>query len=344
MRLLGGPSKYLSKVIARIKDEARDTWVASVADRYGYLPYMVARYVEMLGRDETIELLESNEEPLPETIRCNDYLIECNSLAERLEKKGFTLRKIPFLPHGYEVESMPAKGTIGSTHEYLMGYYYIQDPASMSVVYSLDPKPGEIILDMAAAPGGKATQILQHTRDTGFLIAVEKNPRRARSLRSNLNRMRFSSYVILIRDSTRDPLPSIVPDRILVDAPSTGEGIIRKDPRRKKSRSIEDLEKIHNIQYNMLSRALSIVKPGGIVVYSACTLAPEEGELVISRVLAKFSDVDVEESNLPGSPGIDNYFGIELDSRVLKCTRFWPHRHGTEGFFVCRLRRGEDNG
>ncbi len=339
MRRLRGASKYLSKIVAKVKEAARDPWAVSTAERYGYLPYMIARYVEVLGRGETLELLDANEEQLPETIRCNDYLIDCKALIDRLEEKGFIVRKIPFLPHGYEVLATPEKGTIGSTHEYLMGYYYIQDPASMSVVYSLDPRPGERIIDMAAAPGGKATQILQMTRDTGLLIAVEKNPSRARALRSNLNRMRFSSYVILVADSTRDPLPRVYPDRILVDAPSTGEGIIRKDPRRKKSRSIQDLVEIHEIQYRMLSRALELVKPGGVVVYSACTLAPEEGEVVISRLLEEHPEADVEESGLPGSPGIRHYFGLELDPRVSKCARFWPHRHGTEGFFICRIRR-----
>ncbi len=344
MRVLGGASKYLSRLATVIARASRDPWVSSLAERYGYLPYMVARYVEILGRNEARELLESNEEPMPETIRCNDYLIDCGLLRERLEAKGFVLEKVPFLPHGYEVLETPSKGTVGSTHEYLMGYYYIQDPASMSVVYALDPRPGETVVDMAAAPGGKATQILQLTGDSALLVAIEKNPRRARALRSNLNRMRFSSYIIVIGDSTRDTIPVGAPDRVLVDAPSTGEGIIRKDPRRKRSRTLEDLEEIHEVQYRMLSRALSLVRPGGVVVYSACTLAPEEGELVISRILGERGDVEVEPSGLPGSPGITEYFGLELDPRVAGCTRFWPQRHGTEGFFICRLRRAASNG
>lgn len=231
-------------------------------------------------------------------------------------------------------------GSLGGTHEYLLGYYYIQDPASMSVVYALDPQPGETIVDMAAAPGGKSTQILQLSQDMARLIAVEKNPRRVRSLRSNLQRMRVFNYVILVQDSTSLALPIRV-DRALVDAPSTGEGIVRKDPTRKASRSYDDLRVIHEVQYRMLNKALDLVKKDGIVVYSACTLAPEEGELVINRVLEERSDVVIDETRVPGEPGITRYFGLRLDTSVARCRRFWPHLHGTEGFFICTLRREE---
>ncbi len=335
---MAGMNSKLNAIIQRIRRTSKSRTVKSLAERYGYLPYMVARYLEVLGsKAETVELLDANEEPLPETIRCNDYLIDCRSLRERLESKGYILDPIPFLPHGFIVSSMGI-GTLGSTHEYLMGYYYIQDPASMSVVYALDPREGELIVDMAAAPGGKSTQILQLTRDSSFLLAIEKNAKRIRSLRSNLSRMGFTSYTIIQGDSLHIEIP-FTPDRILLDAPSTGEGIIRKDPKRKRSRTLEDLIEIHEIQYRMLRRAVRIVREGGVIVYSACTLAPEEGEIVIDRILGEFDNVTVEPLGLPVSPGIDEYFGVRFDRRVVSCGRFWPHRHGTEGFFICRLRK-----
>lgn len=325
----------LKAVIGVLKEKTNSSTVISLAKKYGYLPYMIARYLEVLGHDETIELLEANEKPLPDTIRCNDYAIECRVLAERLEAKGYRLDKIPYLPHGYRVLEKGV-GSIGGTHEYLFGYYYIQDPASMSVVYELEPYPDELVIDMAAAPGGKATQILQLTMDKALLIAVEKHPGRIRSLRSNLQRLQFTNYIILKGDSTRIKLPRA--DRILVDAPSTGEGIIRKDPWRKKSRSISDLIFIHRLQAAMLSRAIETIKPGGTIVYSACTLAPEEGELVVDRILEKYRGlVKVRPLKAPVTPAITRYFGQELDPQVGMCGRFWPHIHGTEGFFICRL-------
>jgi len=330
----------LSRILALARERV-DGWIMRVASRYGYAPYMISRYLEALGsRDSVVALLEANEEPMPETIRCNDHLIDCQHLKELLEGKGYELERIPFLPHGFHVTRVGV-GSIGATHEYLKGYYYIQDPASMSIVYSLDPRPGETVADFAAAPGGKSTQILQLMKDTGFLVAIEKNPRRIRSLRSNLARMRFRSYAIILADATKVELP-IAFDRVLVDAPSTGEGIIRKDPKRKTSRAPEDLAHIHEIQYAMLERALDSVRPGGIVVYSACTLAPEEGELVVDRILSSREDVEVEHHGLIAEPGVVEYFGEKLDEMVSRCGRFWPHVHGTDGFFVCRLRRVEN--
>ncbi|MCE4601435.1 MAG: RsmB/NOP family class I SAM-dependent RNA methyltransferase [Desulfurococcales archaeon] len=325
----------LAKIINKLREKPGRQAV-ELAEKYGYLPYMVERYIDVLGYEGAVELLEANERPIPETIRCNDYLIRCKDLVERLEEKGYSLEKIPFLPHGFKV-TRTGIGSIGGTHEYLLGYYYVQDPASMSIVYSLDPRPGELVIDMAAAPGGKSTQILQLTRDESLLVAVEKSPKRIKSLRSNLQRMRFNNYIIVKGDSLRVKLPK--PNRVLVDAPSTGEGVIRKDPARKKSRGVDDLVYIHGVQIGMLERAIKLLREnGGVIMYSACTLAPEEGELVVDYVLEKYDFVEVVPHNTIASEGITEYLGIPLDDRVRYCGRFWPHIHDTEGFFLCKLR------
>ncbi len=296
---------------------------------------MVERYLILLG-SEAKDLLEANEEPLPETIRCNDHLIDCRVLEERMEAKGFTMDPIPFTRNGYIIHSQPV--SVGATHEYLQGYYYIQDPGSMTVVYHLDPRPQEVIIDAAAAPGGKATQILQETRDSAVLVAVEVSRRRVRALRSHLNRMRFSNYVIVRGDFRQLKMDGA--DRILLDAPSSGEGIIRKDPSRKRSRGPEDLRRIHQLQYEMLMAAVKRVRSGGVVVYAACTTAVEEGEAVVHRVLESVENIRVEDSGVrPGDPGVEEYGKFRFNPEVRECRRLWPHRHGTEGFFICRLRR-----
>ncbi|MGC9210461.1 MAG: RsmB/NOP family class I SAM-dependent RNA methyltransferase [Acidilobus sp.] len=306
-----------------------------LAERYGYLPYIVERYLELLG-DEAEELLEANELPMPETFRCNDYRVRCDELISRLGEVGFMISKIPFLPHGYEVVEAPISP--GATHEYLKGYYYLQDPGSMLIGYLVGAMPGEVVLDMAAAPGGKASQILQVTRDSATLIAVEPKRERVRALRSNLQRLGFSNFIIIKGDASAFT-PPIRPDRVLLDAPSSGEGIIRKDPTRKRKTSISDLKVIHERQVRLLEKALSNVKPGGLVVYAACSTAVEEGEYVVHKVLRDRDNVKTEPlTEFPFRQAFEEYRGVRFDDRVKGCGRLFPHVHGTEGFFVCKLR------
>jgi NOL1/NOP2/sun family putative RNA methylase len=314
-----------------VSDEAK-----RLAEKFGYRPYMIERYLRLFGKEETLELLKANEVPLPETIRCNDYLIPCRELQERLEEKGFILSKLKIAPHGFIVKRSPI--SLGATHEYLLGYYYIQGPASMLPVYELEVKPKELVLDMAAAPGGKATQILQLSKDKAKLVAVDISRKRIRALRSNLNRMGFSNFIILRADSRKLNYNGIF-DKILLDAPSTGEGIIRKDPSRKKSRDINDLKHVAKLQVEMLKAGVNYLKPGGILVYAACTLAVEEGEFVVSNVIEEVGDVETLPLNIPHVSGVDEFNGVIFNASVKRCGRLLPHVHGTEGFFVCKLRK-----
>ncbi|MCE4623985.1 MAG: RsmB/NOP family class I SAM-dependent RNA methyltransferase [Caldisphaeraceae archaeon] len=308
----------------------------SLSRRFGYASYIVERYLRLLGMEETEELLKVNEKPMPKSYRCNDFLIACDEVEKRLKEKEFLVSKIPFLPHGYEVVFSPY--SLGATHEYMMGYYYIQDPGSMLVAYLLDPRKYTTIVDMAAAPGGKATQILQLTEDSSRLIAVEYKRKRIKALRSNLQRMGFSNYLILRHDARKLKIKEA--DKILLDSPSSGEGIIRKDPGRRARYTRDDLKKIHTVQYELLNKAFDLVKKGGEVLYAACSTAIEEGEYVIHKVLERRKDVEVLHVTSPiGDKAFVEYNGVEFNAEVSKCIRLWPHRHWTEGFFICKMRR-----
>ncbi|BAN89866.1 RsmB/NOP family class I SAM-dependent RNA methyltransferase [Aeropyrum camini] len=329
-----GEDKYIASIKpSRIAER--------MAREAGYSPVLVEKYIQILGdEEEAREIIKWNDKPLPETIRCNDFLIPCSELESMLSQKGFTLSRIPWLPHGIEVLEQPIR--VGATHEYMQGLYYIQDPGSMLVAYLLGAEPGEVVLDMAAAPGGKSTHIQQLSRDSTTLVAVDISRRRMRALRSHMQRMGFRSYVALRADSRM--LTSIAgagwADKVLLDAPSTGEGIIRKDPERRRSRSQLDVLKVHYLQLELLYTAVDLARPGAPILYAACSTSPEEGELVISRLLRLRSDVEVETLEAPiGSPGVETYLGMEMEGEVRKCLRLWPHRHGTEGFFICRLKR-----
>ncbi len=310
-----------------------------LAEKYGYLPYITERYILLLGSvEEAVQLLEANEEPLPETIRCNHCRIDCRKLAERLAEKGTVLARIPFTPYGYEV--VESRISVGATHEYLMGYYYVQDPASMLPVEALAPRPGELIVDMAAAPGGKATQILQDTCDRARLLAVDISRLRLRALRSHMQRMGFTNYVALRADARKLP-EGLGADRVLLDAPCSGEGVIRKDPSRKRSRTLADILYLSRLQRELLRRALEIVKPGGLVVYATCSTAVEENEYVVSSVVERFDDAEVVRlDSIPGAPGVVEYGRVRFPEYVKYCRRLYPHIHGTEGFTICAIRRG----
>ncbi|AFZ71164.1 tRNA/rRNA cytosine-C5-methylase [Caldisphaera lagunensis DSM 15908] len=308
-----------------------------LAEKYGYSDYIVERYLKLLD-NEAIDLLEANEIPMPQTIRCNDFLIRCDELEKRLVNKGFKIKKIPFLPHGYEIISSPYK--VGATHEYLMGYYYLQDPGSMLVVYLMNPKKNSFIIDMASAPGGKSSQILQLTKDNVKLVSVELKKDRIKSLRSNLQRMGFSSYIILEIDARKLSLKDA--DMILLDSPSSGEGIIRKDPKRKKSRPRSDMKKIHMLQFQLLNKAIDMIKPEGEITYAACSTAIEEGEYVIDKILRR-NEVDILNTYSPiGEHAFIEFNGVKFDDRIKNCIRLWPHKHGTEGFFICRLKKNQN--
>ncbi len=318
------------KALRRLRITRRDK---ELARRYGYLPYMVARYREMLG--DPLPLLEAFEKPLNDAIRCNFLKVNCYDLKKRLEERGLRLEQVPWCPHAFEVVEAPFKPS--STPEHLDGWFFIQDKASTLPPLVLDPKPGERVADLASAPGGKATHLAQLMGNDGELILFERRADRAKALYSNLERMEVLNARVLIEDAYN--VPKYGPfDKALLDAPCTGEGVIARDPSRKRSRKERDLALMHKVQVALLNKALDSLRPGGVMVYSTCSIAPEENEMVIDEVLRTREDVEVVDSGEAGSPGIAEYLGEEYPF-AYKCRRLWPHVHRSEGFFVCKLRK-----
>ena len=322
--------------VERVSSEARE-----LAKRFGYLPYMVERYLSMLGHEETLELLNAFENLRPPpAIRVNTLRIGVDELVQRLEALGFELRPVKWCSYCLEVVKFPESPSIGSTHEYLKGLYYVYRDSAPTIPPSLAPaKPGHRVLDVCAAPGGKATHLLQQMEDVGLLIANDKARSRIPVLIAHIQRMGFRSAVVTCLDG-RD-LPKILKpvfDYVLVDAPCSAEGGIMYDPGRKTRTSIEDLAKLVAREIELLESGAKLLRRGGVLVYSTCSIAPEENEYVVTRVLKRFPDLDVVEppTNL-WSWGLDGFRGLEFDKRVRRCVRVWPHRHGVEGFFVCIL-------
>ena len=312
-----------------------------LAEKYGYHVYMVERYLKLFGKEETIKLLEANEKSLNPVIRCNTLRIDVESLRKRLVEKGLVLEKVPWINYAFQVIKSPF--SLGSTAEYLLGYYYVhRGMGSLLPVCVLDPKPGEIIIDAAAAPGGKTSQIAQLMKNKGVILAVDISRERMKSLRSNLSRLGVENVIAYRMDARDLPKLGIKADKILLDAPCTGEGLIPIDKSRKKSRLIEDIKYCSTLQFSMLASLLKCLKKGGVLVYSTCSIAPEENELVVHRILEKYP-LSVERINLKnGLPGFTEFFGYKVRDEIREARRFYPHIHGTEGFFICRLRLKEE--
>ncbi|MFX0138019.1 MAG: NOL1/NOP2/sun family putative RNA methylase [Candidatus Hodarchaeota archaeon] len=311
--------------------------IKELSKKYGYLEYMVDRYFKLFGKEQTIKLLEANEAHFFPSIRLNNLKIDPLKLKRRLEKKGFQLKNIPWTDYGFWITK--SKYPLGATPEYLLGYYYIQQAVSMIPAQVLDPSPEDIIMDMCAAPGGKTTHIAQLMKNEGVILAFDINPKRMKSLRSNLERCGVKNTIGFNMDALEIEQIGIKADKILLDAPCTGEGLICFDPTRKKSRNLEDISFCSDRQKNLLRVAIKCVKKGGIIIYSTCSIAPEENEFVINSVL-KDNKVEILDLNIKfGKEGLIDAFGSKLDPNLIKCKRFYPHFHRTEGYFICKMRK-----
>lgn len=250
----------------------------------------------------------------------------------------FPLEKISWAREGYYYDAASRPGR-HALHE--AGVYYIQEPSAMAVAEVLEPKPGERILDLCAAPGGKSTQIAGKMQGKGLLVANEVIGDRARVLSQNVERMGISNCVVCSEKPERMAarFPGFF-DRVLVDAPCSGEGMFRKDETAGEEWSPEAVERCAERQAMILEEAAKTVKPGGVLVYSTCTFSPEENEGTVSAFLRVHEEYYIEETVLEGifSPGRGDW--IDAPAAGIEHTlRLWPHLIRGEGHYVARLRK-----
>jgi len=274
--------------------------------------------------------------PLPTVIRTNTLRIAPEELRQRLEIKGFSLAPLPWEESCFQVTG---DTPIGNTLEHWLGYYYVQEASQLLPVLALSPRPGERILDLCAAPGGKASQIAQYMGDEGLLVANEPSPKRLRALLANLYRLGVRCAVVTECPGERFPGEGGY-DRVLVDAPCSGEGTARRHPHLRKGAPLGLIRRLAALQKRLLARALKLVRPGGIVVYSTCTLAPEENEGVVRYVLDRgLGELVPWTPPLPHARGLSRFAGEDYGKELAKTVRIYPHHFDSEGGFVAVLRR-----
>jgi len=237
-----------------------------------------------------------------------------------------------------------APGELGRALEHLLGYYYIQELASMLPVLVLNPKENERVLDLCASPGSKTTQIAARMNNTGLIIANEVKFGRIKILSANTERCGVMNMLITKRDGIalckRFKEESFLFDKILLDAPCSGEGTIRSTPKTLEMWNIKTIENLSKLQKSLIASAIEILKPGGELVYSTCTHAPEENEEVVDFALKNFN-VKIEKVNLPvkARQGITNWKEKSYSQDVKFSCRIYPQDANTEGFFIAKIRK-----
>ena len=309
-------------------------------------PLFLERMKELLGEDFESYMKILKEQPV-RSLRCNTIKISPEKLRKRLEEKNWKI-KTPFkdFPEIMIVENELLPGELGRALEHLLGYYYIQEIASMLPVLVLNPKKGERVLDLCASPGSKTTQSAARMENSGLLIANEVKIGRIKILASNTERCGVMNMIMTRRDGIalcrHFKEENILFDKILLDAPCSGEGTIRSTPRTLEMWNLKTIENISKLQKSLISSAISILKPKGELIYSTCTHAPEENEEVIDFALKNF-DVKTEKINLPikTREGITKWKDNKYSKDVKLSCRIYPQDANTEGFFIAKLRKGK---
>lgn len=312
--------------------------VRAWAHEHGVSEWMAARWMHLV--DEPAGLLDGMLRRPPKYLRVNTLRTDPRTLQERLEARGFDLAPTDLDPAVLRIRRAPSRP--GATNEHMMGHTILQDLASASAPLALQARPGETVADLAAAPGVKTLHVAGAMRDRGALVAMEKDPDRMVSLRANLERCGVTCAWTRLGDAAETPGEAWA-DRVLLDAPCTGEGTIPKD-RKRRTGDITEIARLVAVQQRLVDAADRILRPGGIMVYATCTLAPEENEAQVQRLLERgyrMERLPFDRCNgEPLVPARTQWPGLELDPALALARRFFPGRHRTLGFFVARLRKG----
>jgi tRNA (cytosine49-C5)-methyltransferase len=298
------------------------------------------RYKNLLGKNYD-EYLRYSLSFLTRSIRVNTIKSSITEVTERLEKKGWKLTQIPFCKEGFWVEHETGRLDIGNTREHSLGYYYVQEAASMIPPIVLDPKKNELILDMCAAPGSKTTQIGQYMENTGILIANDFTGDRIKPLGINIQRIGLTNTIITRMFGQWFAKKNIFFDRILVDAPCSGTGTIRKSVKTLRIWNPVMIERLASTQKKLIETGFKILKPGGTLVYSTCSTEPLENEAVVSYLLDNYKDAQIQDIklNLTRSEAFTEFQNLKFNPEVKKCLRLWPQDNDTEGFFVSKFKK-----
>ncbi|WP_052568329.1 NOL1/NOP2/sun family putative RNA methylase [Candidatus Korarchaeum cryptofilum] len=302
-------------------------------------PEFERRYRELLGDEYETFLSFMAKRPVP-SIRVNPMKIDPEWLLSVLRANGWELSQIPWYGYGYRVIRGPER--LGNTEWHQLGLYYVQEAASMVPPVLLSPKPGERVLDLAASPGSKATQISEMMLYKGLVVANDVSPERVDSLSSNVQRMGSMNVVVTMFDGRRAPdvLGRESFDKVLLDSPCSSLGEVRRSWGALARWSPRNVEKISRLQVSLAKAAYETLKPGGLMVYSTCTFEPKENEWVVYKLLEIGAVIEEPEvKGLVWRKGLRKWMDWDFGNEMEKCMRIYPQDNDTIGFFIAVLRK-----
>lgn len=333
----------VNAVLRRIAREGREVvFPALEEDPLGHLvhacslpDWLARRWLDAYGPEEAARLANAMNEPAPVTVRVNRTKTTRDELLEALRTRFPEARACRFAPDGIV---LGRRGDVGQDPAFLAGLISPQDEASQLVVHWLDPQPGERILDLCAAPGTKTAAIAERLAGSGQVVAIDRHERRLALVGRGLRRLELGGVATSVRDATQS-LEELAAhggpfDRILVDAPCSGLGALRRNPDARWRVRPEDLAELAKTQRALIESAAAVLRPGGSLVYSTCTVTPEENEQVIRGFLATRASWRIAPRDTAPEALRDL---LDADGFL----RLLPHRHDTDGFFAARLIRGQ---
>jgi NOL1/NOP2/sun family putative RNA methylase len=295
-------------------------------------------YTELLGSDGFEDYRDMASRYAPKAIRVNTTKIGVDALLRRLE--DWELSSVPWCDEGFWIEHAEEdRHDIGNLLEHILGYVYVQSGPSMIPPIVLEAEPGMKVLDMCAAPGSKATQLGQMVGDDGVVVANDSNKGRLTALGINAQRLGLSNIVVTNMQG-EDLADDDLYDRVLVDAPCSGTGTVMKSHQSLQMWSESLVGRMKGIQRVLIRKGFELLRPGGTMVYSTCTLQPEENEQVLNEFLEEYEAASSQPISLPLNrvEPVRSWKGNSFD-HVDDALRIHPSDNGTEGFFVAKIRK-----
>ena len=314
--------------------------------QYTPKPEFIERINILLNNEEDAKKFFETAKTLPKkSIRVNTLKISPEKLIKKLEEKNWKLHQpFPEYPEIIQIQNELEPGELGKAIEHILGYFYVQEITSMMPIIALQPNVDDTLLDLCASPGSKTTQAAAIMQNKGVIIANDVSISRISILSANLEKTGVTNAIVTRHDGInlckKLKKLNFNFDKILVDAPCSGEGNIRTSPRTYLEWSEPMIESMSRKQKKLAEAALEILKENRIMVYSTCTHAPEENEEVVQHLIDKFN-IEILEIKLPlkTRQGITEWKGKKFSGELKKAVRIYPHDNDMEGFFLCKMRK-----